>query len=352
MKEFILFPVTLQIELEEIMETLALILMVLGIFSIALHNTTQRWLLREKILSKTETLVAQHSISILFLLSAFWWWNSWGTAFHSHTLLFWFSVMGTSIANIFIQNFNAKAKSLAEASLIAPIQAMTPGLVTVAALLIGEYPTKQGIAGIILIGLGVYIHSRENATTLREYLQPFQFLMLPANFSKLPAEKQNEAIKNRNALRWAYASAGMGTFGLLFDGLTARNGDIALGFGIQAIILTTTFLILYSVVRKKETASLLPLGVRLKAHLLPILLIGIFYGFHVVFIMTSFRLAPIAYIGSLKRLSIPLIIFLSWIILKEKKAVRRLWPASIVTFGALLLAFDGSMGRILDHFTK
>lgn len=334
------------------MQILAIVLMIFGVFSMAFHSITQRWLLREKVLSKTETLLAQHGISIIFLFSAIWWWNAWGTSFHSHARIFWIAVLGTSLANIFIQNFNAKAKSLADASLLAPIQAMTPGLVTLVALAIGEVPTKQGIAGIVLIALGVYVHGRENATTLKEYLQPFQFLMLPANFETLSSEKQKEAVQNKTALRFAYASAGLGTFGLLFDGLTARTGDVALGFGVQAVILTTVFSFLHISVQKKETAALASFMTRFRKHWLAIPLIGVFYGLHVIFIMTAFRLAPIAHIGSLKRFSIVLVALLSWFILHEKKALRRLWPAFIVAAGAFLLAFDGNIDRLLDRFVQ
>ena len=80
------------------------------------------------------------------------------------------------------------------------------------------------------------------------------------------------------------------------------------------------------------------------------MLAGIFMALNELFIGTAFRIAPIAYVGSLKRLSIVFTVLLSWWILGETRAKRRLGPAIVVTLGAILLATDGSMTRLINIF--
>lgn len=331
------------------MQTIAVVLVLLGVLCMAGHAVTQRWVLREKVLGKGEVLILQNSIATLFLLSAMFWWHGMGTEAHSvNPRLFWIAVLGTTVFNVFIQYANAKSRELADASLSAPIQAMTPALVTIAALTLGEYPSLQGIIGIAFIAVGTYIHSREGARTFAEYLQPFYAMKLPTNLASLTQKEQQQARDDRTALLFAYGSAGAGTFGLIFDGLVARNGNVAEGFFFQLLLLTFVFSAMQVTSAKKE-AVITPLSVRAKMYWLPIGAIGILYGLHVLFVMTAFRVAPIAYIGSMKRLSIMLIILLSWMFLGETKAKKRLWPAGIITLGAILLAFDGSIARLVDN---
>lgn len=330
------------------MEPVAIALVLLGVLAMAAHATLQRWLLRERIISVNTALVAQSGISAIFLFSAMWWWGGWGTSFSYNAQAFWLAVAGTTAANIFIQFANARSRELADVSLTAPIQAMTPGLVVIAALTLGELPSWQGIAGIVCIMVGTYVHTRENATTLREYLKPFTMFALPRNFGELPPSEQRKTRQARTALAWAYISAGLGTIGLIGDGLVARNGDVGLGFGVQMLILTLCFS-MFSALQKNPREKKEP-AVRIKIQPWgPVTLMGLFYGLHVIFVMTAFRVAPIAYIGSLKRLSIIITILLAWFFLHEVKAKRRLWPAAAITLGAMLLAFDGSIGAVIER---
>ena len=328
------------------MDAIAVSLSLTGVLFIASHNIVKRISLRDGQLTPSEFLAVSQGIAVLFL-AAMILWEGFDAPSHFNSRIFWMAVFITAVINILIQYANARAAQLAEASLIAPIQALTPGLVTITALTLGEQPTLQGIAGIGLIALGTYIHGRENATTLREYLYPFAFLRLPANFKELPLIAQRQALSNRTALRFAYGSAVAGSVALVFDGLLARNGNVALGMMVKWLILTLFFGSaaiaglfrndVYSQKRKIFGKWRLLLGAE------------IFLGLNEVLIGTAFRVAPIAYIGSLKRLSIIFITLLSWWILREAKAKRRLFPALLVTGGAILLATDGSMARLVNY---
>lgn len=327
------------------MEILALFLVGCGILCMSGHSTTQSWVLRKKLASKEAVLVLQHSISIPILVLALAINPDPGTGAGS-SKVFWFAVVATSALGCIIQYANARARENADVSLTAPISGMTPGMVTAVALMLGEYPSVQGVAGIILIALGTYIHGQENAKTWGDYLRPLAYLFLPSNFSQLAESEREQLLRNREALRFAYLAASCGTFGLICDGLIARNGSVAVGFIVYSLILSTTFLFLF--LKKERTTR----NVQAENTTSPLAkgllgLTGIFFGLHILFVMTAFRLAPIAYVGSLKRLSIVSSILFAYVFLKEKKAMKRLLPAAIITAGAILLAFDPSAKQVM-----
>lgn len=283
------------------------------------------------------------------LNSALLWWQLLEGNAVPNTRLFWIAILGTTISNLIIQYVNTKARMLADISLTTPVQAMTPGLVTVAVLTLGEFPSTQGIIGIFLISIGTYIHFADWDMGLKGYIKPFQFLFLPKNFANLTSEEKEIRLKERKALRYAYVGAIIGTIGLISDSLVAKSGSVPLGFSMQAILLTLGFSVLIQNQHNNLNISNKTSVIK-KIFLLTML--GIFYGLHVIFIMTSFRIAPVAYIGSLKRLSILLTVVLATFILKEKNAKQRLIPAGIITFGAALLAFDSSIEKLIDKIIE
>lgn len=70
---------------------------------------------------------------------------------------FWLGVFGSAFLNIFATIFTFTALKLTDVSILAPISAFNPVFTTlVAFLFLRETPTLQGIAGIILVGLGGY----------------------------------------------------------------------------------------------------------------------------------------------------------------------------------------------------
>lgn len=331
------------------MNTVALILVLLGVMAMALHGITQKIILNNNTLSKKEILVFQHLLAVpvlLITLPIFYF--GFGESLSPISLkIFTIAIAGTIVANIFIQYANVRARELSDLSLTAPISAMTPGLVAVAAIILGEWPSTQGAIGIVLIMLGTYVHSLENASSWKDFVKPFGMLFLPSNFNELDKNTQDYLIINRTALRWAYGSALIGTIGLIFDGLTARSGSVSIGFAIQCLMLSFVFMA-FPKDSASEVSNKITSTIKISSKRSAMILLGIFYGLHAVFISSAFRFAPVAYIGSLKRLSIIATIVLSILILKETKANKRFWPAVVITAGAIMLALDGVLGRVVD----
>lgn len=335
----------------DFMEFLAIVFVCLGVVVLSLHAIVQKKALTASVLSGNQILISQHLFGavLLFISVPFFFRLAPVT---EHSRIFWFAVAITTIANIAIQYAILRSRMLADVSLTAPIQALTPGLVTLAAFSLGEFPSRQGIVGIILMSLGTYIHCRENATSLREYFNPFSHLFLPRNFTVLHSLEQQKRVRERNALRWAYGSAILGTVGLVFDGLVSRNGNVGKGFGVENLLIALVF---FAIPLQKKKPSEIGEGTALPSLVRRYkfaFLLGLLFGLHVIFFMTAFRVAPVAYIGSLKRLTIVVTVILSAWLLGEKKAKQRLWPSFVITAGAVLLAFDPSTAKIMESIEK
>ncbi len=312
------------------MPTLALVLVSLGVVALAGRDVTQRWLLRRKVITIKGVLVVQHAVGVLAIFPFVFIWKDIEKVACLHVrydpLIFWLGVGIAAVINVVIQYASAKARELGEISLVAPINALTPGLVAAAALLLGERLSLQAWIGIALISGGIYTHAREGAKTLKDWLQP-----LTLRF-----------IWRERALRWAYLAAVCGTIGLIGQGLAVRSGNLALAMVVENAFLMSVFSV-WSILRGerliKNTNS--PNHSRQRTRALSLL--GLFWAAHAILIPTAFRLSPIAVIGTLKRITIVLQMPLAWYFLGEEKAMgRRLLVAIAVTTGAILLALDKS----------
>src|SRR5688572_22934861 len=98
------------------------------------HSIVQKIILDRKILGTSGVLVSQHALSIPFLLITLFLTQE--KLISGSMSLFWIAVAVTTVANVLIQYANVRARELAELSLTAPVQAMTPGLVAVAAIVL------------------------------------------------------------------------------------------------------------------------------------------------------------------------------------------------------------------------
>ena len=330
------------------METLTIVLMLCGAVAQAGYVISQSWILnKKKILSKAEVLVGQYAIRgpVLLMLTPYW--DGWGTAVEFNPNVFWIALGGLLVTGLWIQSCNVQARELADTSWTEPIQTLTPGLVTVAALWLHEIPSWQGILGIALITGGVMKHVREGIPfRSREFWKPFVLFNLPSNFAFLSDNEKEEVKKKRKACLWAYGSALGGTGELICDALVVRSGTAGFGFGIQSVLLMTFF----SLPLVFQSGGIQKSLGHFRAHSKPLLLLGTFWTLQVIFTNVAFRLAPIAYIGSMKRIYLVFVLLADRYILKSEKAHLRAIPIIIVTIGSLLLAFDGSIGRVVSWF--
>lgn len=320
-------------------------------FFAGLHAVLQKWMIRNGDFSVKSILIWQNLIAAVVIISTAPWGDFGVKSISGVSPIFWWAIGLTTIANIGIQWANITARELADASLTAPIQALTPALITLAALVLHEYPSGVGIIGISMIAVGIFIHLSEDAKTLGDYLRPFKLWRLPPNFEELTQEGKQKARNNRRALVISYGSASLGTVGLIGDSVSARagGGDLAFGFAVHLIVLAIVFAVIVPRKKRTNSANAKPSGRR---YWLPILAMGLAFGLLVFLPLLAFRVAPVAYVGSLKRLGIVVTVLLAWLFLGEARAPRRLIPALVVTVGAIILFLDPASTKIVEAAQK
>ncbi len=322
------------------MNALAVLLIASGVMCMAGYAVLQRHLISNKVTTERDMLVFGFACATATVASSMYWLPEIGTHVYD-ARVFWLAIALTTLVGAPIHYASTRARALAPVSKTAAIQGMTPLLITMAAILLNEAPTAIGIVGIVLIAGGTWIHNREGATTWKEYLLPLRMLWLPHNHAALDTAEQLRVRDETSAVRYAFLSACLGTLGLLFSGVAARNGSIALGFTVEVLVLS----IIYAIVLPKKAGLVRTDSPR---RWLGILGFGILYGLHMIFIVSAFRFAPVAYVGSLKRMSILATVFLAWFILNEHKAGRRMAPAGLIALGAALLVFDPGSAAIIE----
>lgn len=320
------------------MQLTALSLILLGTLAQAAHGLLQRSILARKVASKSLLLCVQNILAaVLFLVVVLWVLFQKGPLFPMQTL-FWVGVIGSTVTSAFIQWANARSRELAEYSLTAPLNGMTPGMVALAAIALGELPSVIGWVGISCIAFGAYWHGLEGAGG-EKWIRPFSLLRLPTDFHKLSPQEQLQARNNCLALRLAYGAALAGTLGLLSDALVVRNGPLEVGFLCYSITLAAIFSTGLAQARPLPLSGVVLVG-----------LLGLAWFLHIALGFAAFAYAPIASVGSMKRLAIVFGLVGAYFFLQEQKALTRLGPASFIVGGAMLLALDDPMLRILQKY--
>lgn len=315
---------------------------------------------KEKDLSTFIYLTHYNAYATLSFLAIYL--GTWGFTWPDLLAGFFRAVALTITANLFIQLFNAKAAALAkgEVTLTAPLQAMTPGLITGMGLLFAEWPNRFGIAGVTCFAIASYLAGwNKKPPRWYYYFIPLQKLFLAFNWRNL-SEDERSITK---VVWFSFGSAACGTFGLLGDGLYARRGIDMQGLIFGSMLLTATLCISYLVwyIRRPDPSRGILAGLYAgfqKKYLWAIIAVGLAWVLHVIIIWPLFNHAFISYIGTLKRFSIILTVTMGYWIFKEENynqgffAVvlkKRFWIAILTVIGAFLISLDNLPLRITTH---
>ena len=232
-------------------------------------------------------------------------------------------VTGLLVGVIIFAEF--KALSLEDASLVGPIAATTPAAVVVASFFIlGEYPTFWGWIGINLLVIGTYVLNVQSflekkkasggQINWRDWLAPF--IMLSKS-------------------RYAFLGVPFAVFSLNFEAMAVRTANVAFAsgciFAIAALLNLAAGWRLEGPINRSVVAKLWNKE---------LLLISILMFLSIIFANTAFRYSIVPYVGTLKRLQIPLTIILAYLVLGEKKSFRYrfLGGTIMMAVGAALIA--------------
>lgn len=326
---------------------------IVGTFMIAFMNLGKRYLLKDKKMSALQYLVV--SFGTMTAIFGIIYVAMWGFNYPEVLPGFWVAVAGTTIANIFIQFFNAKAASIdqGEVSLTAPIQAMTPGLITVLATILGEFPSWVGIAGVFCMAIGSYVllwpkPKKDEKLKWYEYFGPFQKVAMWTRFHKLTPEERGKTI----VVTLAFASACCGTVGLLFDGLFTRRGvdlqGLCLGIMVLTAVLTGSYFV-QLLIRPDTTPEQKKNGFYVcfkRYYPLVFLVVAGAWVAHVFLINPTYHHTYVAYIGTLKRFAILASVVLGFLFFKEQDFKKRFLAALLVIVGVILISMDDLPSRI------
>lgn len=312
-----------------------------------------------------EVLIVENGVAaltcFLFLASVSGFLDS-RTPVHAVPVIFWWATAAAGGFGALIHFGLVRSKFLADASLVVPIMAMTPGFATFAAIILGEVPSTWGWCSIAILVTCGYLHVREGERW-RSYLVPLIFW----NYFRSTRVLRQEIVLERDpvsraalvkklntmrGMRWAYTAALFGTVGLIAEGLMGRHGDVSLGTTVELLTYFSVFSLLRLFKAKTEREKervLLPRAVRFRRYGHILIGIGMLKGLYFMAIITAFRLAPFAYIGSLKRLFIIFSAFFAFSLLGERTNIRRRIVLSILMAGgAAGLAFDPTQAHLID----
>lgn len=316
----------------------------LGSFVMAVNNVLRRYILRTYSISPVTFLVWSYlAATILFCVLYL---STWGYSMPEVQEGFWRVVIVGAGANLLIQYFNAKAASIdkGEVSLTAPLQAMTPGIITAFAVLLGEYPGKIGILGIVCISIGSYIILYEKKPNYwYEYLTPLRRLLLLTKLRHLTQSERNKTV----VVSLSLGAACMGSIGLLCDALYVRRAvtlqGVVLGSAVLVLLLTCGYALLFYLLpngKKRSPVAEIALVKRQKNILTYCFMFGILWIAHVMLIWPTFENAYVAYVGTLKRFSILFAVVMGYVLFREEDIRKRMTAAFFIIAGGILISLD------------
>jgi len=304
----------------------AVVLVVAGAFAAAIHGVLSKLFQRGDWESRSALVTALAMSGAAVTLFAY----SFTTGGPQMSPGWVIPVIVTGTLNIGIMYAKTRARAIEDVSLVAPIDSTTPAIVIVTAMIIvGEYPTILGWIGIWVLVIGTYVLNIQSVWEklaervgdeggwrgqVKIWLAPFVMLGRSAG------------------VRWAFVAVGLSTVSLPYDGLVARRVDVGFGFGLVCVIAALGNWAV--VVWRREYR-----GIGVKAIYQRAAALGVSFAIATILFGLAFQLSLIAYVGTMKRVTIPMTIVLAYLLLGERRSFRqRMAGGIIMVVGAVLIA--------------
>ncbi len=211
--------------------------------------------------------------------------------------------------------FVFKALESGDISLAYPMQAFTPlFLVITAFIILDEIPSTEGLLGILILVVGLYILNSNGSK--QGYLEPFK------------------AIFKVKEVYYMLVGAFIFSFTITLDKLIVVNSDPIFGAGISCLLIGILFLTLSGRdgTGSKETY---------KKFIPSFIIAGIFLALEAITINIAFTMQIAPYVIAIKRTSIVLAVIYGTFILQEKYKVRRIIGSMIMVLGTALIIIYG-----------
>lgn len=213
--------------------------------------------------------------------------------------------------NIFITILYLKAIQHSDLSVTVPMVTFSPlFLLATSPLIVGEFPGLYGLAGILCIVFGSYML---NIHTIRQGISaPFRallkdkgprYMLVVAFLWSITANIDKVGIQHSNPIFWAVSIS---------------------AFLLAGMIPVACFFAKKDMTQLKTKASAL----------FPV---GLFTALTLVFQMLAIQVALVAYVISIKRTSVLLVVVMGVLIFREKGFSQRVFGATIMLAGVLLI---------------
>lgn len=324
---------------------------VMGAVCQSVFQLGRRAIQRGGTISPLQLLVAWYSCNVVLFCGFYV--SVWGLTWPRVLPGFLAAVVGSAILNVFIQYCGAKAASLdaGEVSLTAPLFAMTPGLIALLAISLGELPGLYGWFGVGFMAVGSYtLMFKDPPERWYGWFLPFQRLRFLWDLLR-----QGLSDKDRNRAKvvvLALAGAFLGTFGLMFDGLISRRSVDFQGVAMGGLLHSGIMLAVYLPAHLATAPTASQNGFSGRRNQALLLLIAIAWVGHFLLVWPQFNATFVAYVGTLKRFNILIGVVLGHLLLGEGEFSKRLWAAGLIFAGATLISRDGVSIRVATRFVK
>ena len=205
----------------------------------------------------------------------------------------------------------AKAYKASDASIVTPMYAISPMLVLgTSFLILGEIPSLKGVTGVLLVASGAYVLKAESRDKL---LEPLRRL-------------------------WRERGIQLILVVILIYSITANTDKIGVNMSSPVMwpltVYTLSSVFMLPVMIKESSAW----QSKIKREWRPLALLGVLGGASIILQMTAIKLTLVSYVVSIKRLSIPVTVALSYFILDERESFRQRAIGSILmAAGAVLI---------------
>lgn len=206
----------------------------------------------------------------------------------------------------------AKAYKASDASIVTPMFAISPLLVLFTSfIMLGELPDLLGVVGVVLIAIGAYVLKIKNAKNILEPLK------------KLWHERGVQII----------------LVVIIIYSVTANLDKIGVGMTSPVMwpltVYTLSSLIMLPVMMKKSPDWKGQIARDWK----PLALLGGLGGITIILQMMALELTLVSYVISIKRLSIPVTVILSYLMLNEKESFKeRILGSALMALGVILIS--------------
>ena len=274
--------------------------------------------------SSVRAVFVKHNVKSLNPLFVAWAWAFFGFIFLTPLLFFieiptitttfWIAFVVTVILNTIAFNVYVKALKYGDLSVTVPMTAFTPlFLLITSPLIVGEFPTTQGLFGVLAIVVGSYVlHIKEKKHGL---LEPFKALikqkgprlmLLLAAIWSITANVDKVGINNSSPFFWAICLAG--------------------GLSVSMFIVV--------LFKAREEIKKLP------KHIKTVAPMGFFMALTLVTQFQALTFAIVPYVIAVKRLSGLLGVVWGKVIFGEDHFKDRILGAAIMVTGVVLIAFS------------